>query len=101
MLEILVLWTLTKKIGNIVEQKGRKSGLYKVLTVVLWFGGEITGAILGVILTGADESAQCLIYIIALLGAAVGAVIAYLIANSVSPVGPTSPLTPPTTGQEG
>jgi len=84
MLEILALWALTKRIGNIVEQKGHKSGWYKVLTVALWFGGEIVGAILGVIVTGTSESAQCLIYLFALGGAAAGAGVAYLIAISLS-----------------
>ena len=91
MLEIIALMALTKRIGSIVEQKGHKSRWYKVLTVVLWFGGELTGGILGLIVAGADESAQCLIYLFALLGAAVGAVIAYSIANSLSPIGPPPP----------
>jgi hypothetical protein len=97
MIEILVIWVLAKRIGNIVEEKGRKSGWHKVLAVVLWFGGEIIGAIIGAIVVGADESAQCLVYLFALLGAAAGAGIAFLIANNLSPVvspGPTSlPLT--------
>jgi len=90
MLEILALWALTRQIGKLVEQKGHKSGWYKVLTVVLWFGGEIVGAILGVIVTGASESSQCLIYLFALVGAAAGAGVAYLIAISLSPTNSAS-----------
>jgi uncharacterized membrane protein YeaQ/YmgE (transglycosylase-associated protein family) len=86
MLEIIILWALTRRIGGIVEEKGRKSGWYKLLTVVLWFGGEFAGAIFGALVTGVDESGQCTVYIFALLGAAVGAGIAYAIANSLSPV---------------
>jgi uncharacterized membrane protein YebE (DUF533 family) len=85
MLEIFILWQLTKTIGKIIEGKGQKSGGYKVLTVILWFGGEIAGAILGTMITGTSADAQCLIYIFALGGAAVGAGIAYLIAQNVSP----------------
>ena len=85
MLEIIALWTLTKRIGRIIEEKGRKSGWYKALTVILWFGGEIIGAIMGAVITGADGSAQCLVYIFALVGAAAGAGIAYLIATNASP----------------
>jgi len=85
MLEILVLWTLTKRIGNVVEAKGHKSGGYKLLTVVLWFGGEIVGAIIGAFATGGNESGQCAAYLFALLGAIVGAGVAYGIANSLSP----------------
>lgn len=35
MLEIIALVLLTRRIGTIVEQKGRSSGGYKVLTVAL------------------------------------------------------------------
>lgn len=86
MLEIIALWTLTKRIGRIIEEKGRKSGWYKAFTVLLWIGGEIIGAIIGAVITGADESAQCLVYLFALVGAAGGAGIAYLIATNLSPV---------------
>ena len=58
MLEILALSAFTRLTGNTVEKKGYKSGGYKVLTVVLWFGGEIFGAIVGAIMTGGDESAK-------------------------------------------
>jgi len=97
MLEILALWQLTKRIGSIVEQKGHRSGWYKVLTVVLWFGGEIIGAIFGVLLTGASQSAQCLVYLFALGGAIAGAGVAYLIAISLSPASSATPLVSPGT----
>lgn len=84
MLEILALWALVKNIGKMVEAKGCKSGWYKMLTVILWFGGEFVGAIAGAIITGADESVQCLVYMFALAGAAAGAGIAYAIANNLS-----------------
>jgi hypothetical protein len=89
MLEILLLTALTRQIGGIVEQKGYKSGSYKILTVVLWFGGEILGAIIGAIMTAGEESAQCLIYLVALVGAAAGAGIAYSIANNLAVIGPS------------
>jgi len=99
MLEILTLWTLTKQIGKIVEQKGHGSGGYKVLTVVLWFGGEIVGAIVGAAITGGDKSAQCAVYFVALVGAAAGAGIAYLIANNLSPADASPPAAPSGAGQ--
>jgi len=86
MLEIWAIWALTKKIGSMLEEKGRKSGWYKVLTVILWFGGEIVGAIIGAVITGGDEDAACLLYAFALGGAAAGAGIAYAIASSVPAV---------------
>jgi hypothetical protein len=99
MLDILALWLLAKWIGNIVAEKGHKSGWYKVLTVVLWFGGEIVGAIFGTVLTGASESAQCDIYLFALAGAAAGAGIAYLVATNLSPASSVPPPIPPVPGQ--
>jgi membrane protein DedA with SNARE-associated domain len=93
MLEILALVYLTRKIGRMVEEKGRKGGWYKALTVFLWIGGEIVGAVLGAILAGGEES--ILLYLFALMGAAAGAGTAYLIAASLSPL---NPLTPPVPG---
>ncbi|HOU14901.1 MAG TPA: hypothetical protein PKZ84_17475 [Anaerolineae bacterium] len=81
MLEILALWALTKKIGAIAEAKGHKSGGYKVLTVVLWFGGELIGAVIGAFIGNGDT---CATYAIAIAGAAMGAGIAYLIASGLS-----------------
>ena len=50
------------------------------------------GALIGVLLTGGEELGQCLLYIIALSGAAVGAAIANSIANNLEPL-PGSPKT--------
>lgn len=96
MLEILALLVLTKRIGKIVEEKGHKSGWYKALAVGLWFGGEIVGLILGILIVGGDSSARWLPYLIALIGAAVGAGIAYAIANNLPPGNPT--LSPESSG---
>ena len=84
MLEILLLIFLTKKIGEICQDKGRKAGGYKALTVVLWFGGEIVGAILGLVATSGEGGA--LVYVLALIGAAVGAVISFTIVNNLTPL---------------
>ena len=84
MLEILVLLFLMRTIGGIVEAKGRRSLGYKALTALLWVGGEITGASIGVALAG--DSGGCAIYLFALVGAAAGAGISFTIANSLSPV---------------
>ena len=86
MLEILVLIGLTNHIGKTIEAKGHKSAKYKWMTVGLWFGGEIVGAFIGTLITGGDDSGRCLLYIIALSGAAVGAAIANSIANNLEPL---------------
>jgi hypothetical protein len=93
MLEILALIGLTKTIGKIVEEKGYKSGRYKLLTVLMWFGGEILGAIIGTVAAEEVESAQCLIYLFALAGAGLGAFGAYSIANSLTAIGPSREVT--------
>jgi len=88
MLEILVLISLTKRIGAIVEKKGYKSRGYKIATVALWFGGEFFGAIIGSAFTGGDASLNCLLYFIALIGAGIGAGISFAIANNLTPIDP-------------
>jgi hypothetical protein len=89
MLELLILASITGKIGNLVEEKGHKSLGYKALAVALWIGGEIVGLFLGAAMAGGSESARFGIYIIALLGAAVGVGIAYAVANNLPTVGPS------------
>lgn len=41
MLEIIALVFLTKKIGVLAEQKGEKPGMWKLYTVLAWFGLEL------------------------------------------------------------
>ena len=95
MLEIIMLINLTKKIGAMLEAKGRKSGWFKFLTVVLWFGGEIVGGIMGLMLAAINDWGRLIVYVIALLGAAVGAGTAYLIARSMPPLVIPTPPPPP------
>ena len=85
MLEIILLIFLTRRIGEIVEAKGRKGGLYKLMTVVLWIGCEVLGAVIGGIVVGLSGSSELIIYLFALIGAAAGAAISFIIAKSVTP----------------
>jgi len=87
MLEILFLIYLSKKIGKIVEAKGRKPGGYKAMLVAFWFGGEIIGFIIG----GAAVGESIGMYLIALIGAGIGAAVAFGIANNLAPERPESP----------
>lgn len=100
MLEIIALVWLTRRIGEIVKVKNRKSGWYKLMTVLLWFGCEILGAIIGGIVVALTNSPEAVIYLIALAGAAVGAGVAYAIAKAVPPLSPEmgTPPPPPTFG---
>jgi hypothetical protein len=82
MLEIIALIAMGKRIGSIMREKGRKGGWYQLLLVVLWIGGEFVGAIFGGIITNGRGGLA--IYLFALIGAAVGAAIAFWIANNAS-----------------
>ena len=50
MLEIILLISLTKKIGFLAAAKGLKPGTWKLYTVLAWFGSEIAGGVIGAIL---------------------------------------------------
>lgn len=41
MLDIILLFILTKKIGVLAEQKGEKALKWKIYTILLWLGIEI------------------------------------------------------------
>lgn len=91
MLEILLIIAISKKISAMMTQKGRSPTGYVVIFVFLWFGGEILGGILGAIASilidprAMDgDQFMCGAYIFALIGAAIGGTIGYLIANSAS-----------------
>jgi hypothetical protein len=92
MLEIVLMIWLCKKIGRELREKGQNPTWYQVLTVVLWVGGEILGMLLGTLigetLGGDGEPDACFAYLLALLGAAGGAGLAYLIASNVPPAFP-------------
>ncbi|MCP5099062.1 MAG: hypothetical protein GY943_26210 [Chloroflexi bacterium] len=85
MIEIIYLYFFVRKIGAVVESKGRRSFWYKVMAVVFWFGGEFISAIVSITFFG-DIYDKRTIYLIAIVGAAVGSGIALLIVNNLSPV---------------
>jgi hypothetical protein len=86
MLEILLLRFLCIRMGELVRNKGQSPLLYQVMLVVFWFGGEFFGGM-------AAGAAQALrgegagvapfdlsIYFAALVGAACGGGLAFLVA---------------------
>lgn len=79
MLEIIILYNLSKKISEIAFDKGYSSGLYKFYTVLFWFGFEIIGGVIAMIIFDNQAAA----YIVALLSAALGVSILYYIAQSL------------------
>jgi hypothetical protein len=91
MLEIFLIWVCARKIGKIVADKGRSKIGYQLMLVGLWIGGEFIGAIVGAILHAnaggpGVRGVPCMAYVCALIGAAVGAGIAFAIANGLSPI---------------
>lgn len=83
MLEILALIAMGKRIGSKMRDKGRSAGWHQFLLVVLWFGGELVGAVFGVLATHGRGGVE--VYVFALIGAAIGAGVTFLIVNSAAP----------------
>lgn len=81
MLEILILVRLCKKLAAMAREKNRP-GSWGALGAILWIGGEIGGAVLGV---GVDADGMTP-YVYALVGAILGTVSAYFIVKSLVPI---------------
>ncbi len=83
MIEIIIVWQLCKSVGRIVREKGRKAIGWQFMTVGLWLGGEIAGAVVGAVISGGEGAS---LYVLALVGAAGGGALAYVIAKSLPPL---------------
>jgi hypothetical protein len=93
-LEFVIVYLLARHNGRTVEAKGRSGTAYRWGTAGLWFGGEILGAIAGAILTG-PRTEFAAVYVVAIGGAVIGAVLAYGWAQGAAP-GPSGwAVTPP------
>ena len=89
MLEILALIAMGKSIAAKARAKGRSGTPYVFLLLALWFGGEIFGAIVAAILTEPDANGEpnmLVMYLGALVCAAIGAVIAFVIVGALQPI---------------
>lgn len=89
MLEIFALISLGKNIAAKARVKGRRGGPFVLLLVVLWFGGEIFGAIVAGVVSmvalGDDEPNILILYLGAIPGAIIGAVVAFQIVKAITP----------------
>lgn len=85
MLEILAVYVMAKKIAEMANEKGRSGIPYVLMLIGLWIGGEIGGAVLGVILTQGKEENILMVYGLALGGAICGAVISFAIVGLLPP----------------
>jgi hypothetical protein len=74
MLEIFLLYALGKNIAEKAENQGRSGALFVIILIVLWFLGEITAFLIALMV--AQEPLWA--YLWAWLGAAGGAVLAYI-----------------------
>jgi hypothetical protein len=83
MLEIIALIYLTRRVGEIARGKGRKAGWFKLMTVLLWFGCEFGGGIAGAIIAELAGWPEAVAYLIALVGALVGAGLSLLIVKTL------------------
>ena len=80
MLEIVFLSVLGSRIKKMVKAKGLKPTKYILILVGLWFGFEISGAVIGFLLFGEDELIYTLLF--AFGGAGIGGYLAYRIAQN-------------------
>ena len=88
MIEIIILVQFCKKLAAIAREKNRP-GSWGAVGAVGWIGGEITGAVIG-----AKAHVQGMnLYGYAILGAIIGAIIAYVIVKSLKelPLDPNFP----------
>jgi hypothetical protein len=88
MIEVLLVIYLCKKVGDVVRPKGYSVGLWRFFMVLGWVGGEITGGVIGGIMAAASagnaqEPSMGVIYVCTLVGAALGAVIVFELANAL------------------
>ncbi len=81
MLEILVLIFLCKNNASLVKKRGGTPWVYVLLTILLWVGFELIGALIGSLIFG-DE---LIVYLFALAGGICGAIISYMLAKNVKP----------------
>ena len=70
-----------KSIRDIIREKGLKPHKYIILMIVMWFGFEVIGGILGTVLFGGG----IVVYLLALAGAALGGYLSYNIAKKRDP----------------
>lgn len=81
MLEIIAIVALARRNGKICKEKNINPGWYQFLTVVLWIIFEFAGAFIAAFI-GSEGIG---LYAMALAGAGLGALLSYLVVNSLKP----------------
>jgi hypothetical protein len=83
MLEIILIIFLSRKIGVKAEEKGYPKGKYIFMFVAFWILGEFTVAFIAATIIGRVD---LILYLFALLGAAIGALSAFAVVNNLAPI---------------
>ncbi|MBX9790411.1 MAG: hypothetical protein K2Y37_15945 [Pirellulales bacterium] len=98
MIEIFVMIGFVKKIAARAREKGQSAGLFGFLLVAFWVVGEFAGAAFGagVSAAGGGEPQMPLVYGLALVGAALGAMSAFGLLGLTPDHGTTSRSQPQT-----
>ncbi len=65
MLEIIILYFLTKKIGVLAATKGLSAGRWKLNLILAWIVAELLGAFVAVIIFGKDNLFSALLIALA------------------------------------
>ena len=65
MLEIIILYFLTKKIGLLAASKGLSAGRWKLNLVLAWIVAELIGAVIAIVIFGKDNLFSTLLIAIA------------------------------------
>ncbi len=55
MLDLILLFFLTREIGRLAYKKGLKPLTWKIYNVLGWLGAELVGIIIGVVIFGLDN----------------------------------------------
>ena len=88
-LEIFILISLSRNIAAKAREKGRSGAPFVIMLLVLWIGGEVFAAVAAVvavaIITGDEEPNLLIVYPAAIVGAIIGAVVAFQIMKAVAP----------------
>ena len=100
MIEIFAIYLFCKKIGKVARARGRLAMGYQLLLILLWLVFEFVGLFVGAIFFGLTERGiDPLAYIVGIVGAFCGAILALNIAKAAKPVITqlhASPVQPPT-----
>lgn len=79
MLEIVGIIILTRHVGKIVKEKGRKPGWYQFMAASFWIVSELLGALIGTVIFGEG----LLSYAFAVIGAGIGVISSVSIAKKL------------------